>query len=156
MWKISVPGFKDLEIESLVFDFNGTLAVDGVLLPGVKGELTELSGQFDIHIVTADTFGKAAEQLQGIPHSLEILPAKNQADAKRYYVQKLGNEKCIAVGNGRNDRFMLQEAILGIVVLQAEGAFAQTLLAADVVCCSIFDVFRLLKNPKRLVATLRD
>jgi len=156
MWRIRVPGFKNLEIENLVFDFNGTLAVDGVLLPGVKGELSELSSQFDIHIVTADTFGKAAEQLAGIPCKLEILPSEHQAEAKRQFVLKLGNTRCIAVGNGRNDSLMLNEAAVGIIVLQEEGASSMTLMSSDVVCRNIFDAFYLFKHPKRLIATLRE
>ena len=156
MWKIEVPGFRKLEISYLVFDFNGTLAVDGVLFAGLKEQLVALSHQLEIHVVTADTFGQAAEQLQDISCHLEILPAENQAEAKRGYVQKLGRAKCIAVGNGRNDRLMLNEAAVGIAVLQEEGASAETLLVSDVVCRNIFDALSLLTHPKRLVATLRD
>ena len=35
MLTISIPGGATLDIEHLVLDYNGTLAVDGVLLPGV-------------------------------------------------------------------------------------------------------------------------
>ncbi len=156
MWKIEIPGFKKLEISYVIFDFNGTLAVDGILFAGLKEQLITLSDQFEIHVVTADTFGKAAEQLLGIPCHLEILPTENQAEAKRRYVQKLGSAKCIAVGNGRNDRLMLNEAAVGIAVLQDEGASSATLMHADVVCRNIFDALGLLSHPKRLVATLRD
>ncbi|MEZ4579582.1 MAG: hypothetical protein R2875_16700 [Desulfobacterales bacterium] len=41
-------------------DYNGTLAVDGGLVPGVKEALSELSG-LELHVLTADT----AEQNQG-------------------------------------------------------------------------------------------
>lgn len=155
MWKIEIPGFRKLEINYLVFDFNGTLAVDGILFPGLKEQIIALSHQFKIHVVTADTFGKAAQQLQEIPCYLEILPAENQAEAKRRYIQKLGSEQTIAIGNGRNDRLMLVEAVVGIAVLQEEGASSETLLASDVVCKNIFDALNLFSHPKRLVATLR-
>ncbi len=156
MWKVDISGFKHLEIENLVLDFNGTLAVDGILIPGVKELLVELSDQFNIHVVTADTFGKAAKQLAGIPCKLKILPADHQAEAKRQLVQKLGNTSCIAVGNGQNDRFMLDEAVVGIAVLQEEGASSRTLMSSDIVCRNIFDALSLFKHPKRLVATLRE
>jgi P-type E1-E2 ATPase len=155
MWQIDIPGFKYLEIENLIFDFNGTLAIDGALIPGVKEILTELSQSFHLFIVTADTFGKAAEQAKEIPCKLEILPAGDQAKAKRQMVRKLGQNRCIAVGNGRNDQLMLEEAAIGIVVLQEEGASTATLLHADVVCRTIFDALNLLKYPRRLIATLR-
>jgi len=38
----------------------------------------------------------------------------------------------VAIGNGRNDRLMLQNTSLGIAVMQEEGAAPQALLAADV------------------------
>ena len=60
------------------------------------------------------------------------------------------------MGNGRNDRLMLDEAALGVVVVQREGAAVETLLAADVVCQSIVDALDLLLNPLRLKATLRS
>jgi soluble P-type ATPase len=60
------------------------------------------------------------------------------------------------VGNGRNDRLMLQEAIIGIAVTQEEGASAATLQNADVVCQSIRDALALLLNTTRMVATLRS
>jgi soluble P-type ATPase len=51
---------------------------------------------------------------------------------------------------------MLKEAVLGIAVVLGEGAFGQTLLAADVVCTSILDALALLEHPLRLTATLRS
>jgi hypothetical protein len=35
MISLNIPGFKQLELSALVCDYNGTLAVDGQLLPGV-------------------------------------------------------------------------------------------------------------------------
>ena len=62
----------------------------------------------------------------------------------------------MAVGNGRNDRLMLKEAALGIAVLQAEGAAAEALLAADVVAPDILAALDLLLAPEGLIATLRS
>jgi soluble P-type ATPase len=63
---------------------------------------------------------------------------------------------CVAIGNGRSDAQMHREAALGIAVIQAEGACAATLGAADVVCGSIPDALDLLLHPLRLAATRRD
>jgi soluble P-type ATPase len=62
----------------------------------------------------------------------------------------------LALGNGRNDRLMLQAAALGIALIQREGAAAQTLTSADLVCTSVLDALALLTTPKRLTATLRS
>ena len=49
---------------------------------------------------------------------------------------------------------MLQEAALGIALIQGEGAAVQTLQSADVICTSITHALGLLLFPKRLIATL--
>jgi soluble P-type ATPase len=156
MIEISIPGYGDLCLEHLVLDYNGTVALDGRLLFGVRERLERLADQLTIHIITADTFGQAADYLAGIPCQLDVLPPGRQDEAKRDFVRGLGVGRCVCVGNGRNDRQMLQEAALGIAVLQDEGAAAAALLAADVVAPDIQSALELLMQPLRLVATLRS
>jgi soluble P-type ATPase len=55
----SIPDFGDLTLKHIVTDYNGTLALDGRLIPGVAEVITTLAPQIEIHIVTADTFGLA-------------------------------------------------------------------------------------------------
>jgi soluble P-type ATPase len=156
MIQISIPGFRDLRLEHLVLDYNGTLARDGEDLPGVKQSLEALAEGLQIHVVTADTFGKAAARLEGWPCRLAVLPTDAQDVAKRNYVERLGPEHTVAIGNGRNDRLMLKKAVLGIALIQQEGAAAETIAAADVVCDGIIAALELLTNPLRLTATLRS
>ena len=156
MIEIDIPDFGELRLAHLVLDYNGTLAVDGRLLFGVRERLERLASQLTIHVITADTFGRAADYLAGIPCQLDILPPGRQDEGKREFVRELGVEKCVCVGNGRNDRLMLQEAALGIAVLQDEGAAAATLMAADVVAADIQSALELLMQPLRLIATLRS
>ena len=80
----------------------------------------------------------------------------NQDKGKRAYIRQLGAESVVAIGNGRNDRLMLKEAGLGIVVLQGEGTACQTVVEADVICTDILAALALLTHPLRLVATLRS
>lgn len=155
MIEISIPGHKQLKLEHLVLDYNGTLAFDGRLLSGLQETLEILATSLQIHVLTADTFGSVASELSGIPAELSIIPVDNQDQGKLEYVQKLGTASAVAVGNGRNDRLMLKGAALGIAVIQEEGACAETLLAADVVCRDILAALHLLIHPKRLAATLR-
>jgi soluble P-type ATPase len=156
MLEIDIPGYRTLRLEHLVLDYNGTLARDGELLDGVKERLDALAGTLHIHILTADTFGKARSQLVGIPGDLSILPIEEQDRRKLEYIQRLGAETTVCMGNGRNDRLMLQGAGLGIAVAQAEGAAVQTVLAAAVLSPDILAALDLLIHPLRLVATLRS
>jgi soluble P-type ATPase len=156
MIAFDIPDYGDLEISHLVLDYNGTLACDGELLPGVLGLLKQLSENVSIHILTADTFGNVREGVKDIPCELHILPKVNQSQAKLDYVSELGIIDTICIGNGRNDRLMLDEATVGIAVIQKEGASFQSLQAADVICTSIIDALELLVYPKRMTATLRS
>jgi len=155
MFKVDIPGYGTLKLEHLVLDYNGTLAVDGILVDGVAERLLALADRFDIHVVTADTFGKARENLEGLPCELILLEPGGQDEAKGEFVKGLGSGSTAAIGNGCNDHLMLEESALGIAVVLAEGASSRTVLAADVVCRSITSALDLLSNPKRLTATLR-
>ena len=153
---IDIPGHRRLELSHLVLDYNGTLAVDGKLLPGVADAIDALAARLTIHVVTADTFGDASGRLAGLPVSLVIAAPEGQDIVKLNYVTALGTERVAAIGNGRNDRRMVEVAALGIAVIQREGAAAETLLRTDVVCTSILDALDLLREPQRLIATLRS
>ncbi|OAM87797.1 HAD hydrolase family protein [Termitidicoccus mucosus] len=156
MISLSIPDYGDIELKHVVSDYNGTLAVDGILIEGVADALRTLSEHIEIHVVTADTFGLAKAQLAGLPVTLVIAPPENQADTKLDYIRKLGAANVVAIGNGRNDRKMLEHAALGIALIQKEGAAAETLRSADVVSTSILEALDLLSNTKRLKATLRS
>lgn len=156
MIEVNIPGFGDLSLEHLVLDYNGTLALDGKLLPGVTEVLGALQEELSIHIVTADTFGLAAKQLSRSPGKLTILPPGNQQEAKLEFIQKLGVQNVVAIGNGRNDAKMLAAAAIGISVIQREGAAASAIANSDIVANSFWEALELLRNPRRLVATLRS
>lgn len=152
---VLIPGFGRLRLEHLVLDFNGTLARDGVLLEGVAQALHDLSRSLAIHVLTADSFGTARSALAGLPCAVSVLSGERQDEAKRQYIDRLGPERTVCIGNGRNDRYMLADAALGIVVIGEEGAAIEALLAAKVACPSIQSALALLQQPLRLVATLR-
>ena len=156
MIEIAIPGYETLKLEHLVLDHNGTLACDGILIQGVKERLQKLADHLQIHVVTADTFGKARAQLEGASCTLSILTDDNQDIGKIKYVRKLGPNQTACIGNGRNDRYMLKSAALGIAVMLAEGLAVEALKNADVVCTDINDALDLLLHPLRLTATLRS
>ena len=156
MIQIDIPGWGPLKLEHLVLDYNGTLAVDGILYEGVAERLTRLARDLEVHILTADTFGKVRDGMHGVPCEVTILPPGAQDQGKLDFVRRLGPGRTCAMGNGRNDRLMLEAAALGVAVILEEGAAAASLAAADVVCRSIADALDLLRNPLRLTATLRS
>ena len=155
MLQIVVPTYKIFQLDHLVLDYNGTLACDGSLCAGVSSRLNELANQLQIHVVTADTFGTARTALQGIRCEIMVLEGARQAENKLAYIEKLGFDKCVCIGNGRNDCLMLKAATLGIVVTGEEGVAVETMMAADVAVQNIAAALDLLRNPLRLVATLR-
>jgi len=139
-----------------VLDYNGTIAVDGMLLPGTRRRLAALARELRIHVLTADTFGNARDQLRDIQCKLIVLRRRAQGRAKADYVIRLGAARAVCIGNGRNDRLMLKAAALGIAVLQAEGAATQSVRVADIAVRDAREALDLLLKPRRLVATLRD
>lgn len=156
MLEIDIPGYKKLVLKHLVLDFNGTLACDGAMLPGVADRLNALSAHLNVVVLTADTFGKAAAELTDVTCELTVLPLAGQDTGKLAVVETLGPEQTVCIGNGRNDNLMLRAAGLGIAVILEEGAARVTLAAADVVCTGIVSALDLLRHPLRLVATLRS
>jgi soluble P-type ATPase len=156
MLEMTISGYKTLFLSNIVLDYNGTIACDGRLIAGVRERLEELAKSVSIHILTADTFGSVQKEAAGIPCEVVVIGKENQTQAKADYVQQLGLQKTVSVGNGRNDALMLKEAVLGIAVIQEEGGAVETLVAADIVTHSILDALDLLLHPLRLTATLRS
>lgn len=154
--RIEIPGFRILELDHLVLDYNGTIAVGGKPVVGVHERARALAKKLSVHVLTADTFGTAADALAGFPCELHVIARKAQDLAKLRFVQRLGADRACAVGNGRNDRRMVKAAALGIAVVEGEGAASETLIVADVSVRSVIDAFDLLLHPLRLVATLRS
>ena len=156
MIQIIIPGYHSLRLQHLVMDYNGTLAQDGLLLEGVRSRLERLAGQLRLHVITADTFGMASGQLHGLPCELVILPVEEQAQGKLAYIDNLGRDQVAAIGNGRNDRLMLEAAALGIALIQGEGAAFEALSTADVIMPNIQLALDAFLYRKRLIATLRS
>lgn len=151
---VEIPGWRRLELEHLVLDLNGTLALDGALLPGVRPAVEELSQSLTCHLVTADTFGTAGGLL-GSAAELALITPGDEIGQKQAIVESLGAPKVAALGNGANDAYMLKAAALGIAVLGPEGAATAALAAADVVVPGPLEALGLLLHPDRLRATLR-
>jgi len=155
MFELDIPGFGRIKLEHCVSDFTGTLSVDGKLLQGIKKRLNQISKLLTVHVLTADTFGKARAELKGVQCEMHILEGAALDEQKEEFVHKLGVSGVIALGNGNNDRRMLKAAKIGIAVCLDEGCSKDALISADIIVKSPVDAFDLLLYPKRLKATLR-
>lgn len=152
---INIPGRGELQLEHLVCDVNGTLALDGSLVDGVAHALTGLRDRLQLHLITADTHGKQ----EGIDWQLGVtaarLAAGDEAEQKAFFVRSLDASRVVAIGQGANDAAMLTAAALGIAVHSPEGLAVETLLAADLVLPDILAALELFEKPTRLIAALR-
>jgi P-type E1-E2 ATPase len=155
MLTVEIPGYGRLTLEHLTLDLNGTLALDGEVLPGVTERLAALSPRLQIHLLTADTRGKGAVTAVALGINLHRLTPGNEAAQKRAFVESLGAEGVIAVGNGANDAEMLAVAALGVAVLGPEGLAQAAWQNADLIVPDIGAALDLLLHTQRLIATLR-
>jgi P-type E1-E2 ATPase len=155
MIELSIPGRGIIRLEHLVSDVNGTLAVDGQLADGLGRILSSLQDRLEIHLLTADTHGRQ-DIIDGQLNlqAIRIQPG-NESQQKANYVNRLGAENVIAIGQGANDADMLKSAAIGICLLSVEGTAVETLLSADLVVPDIYTALTLLERPLRLVASLR-
>jgi P-type E1-E2 ATPase len=155
MIELNIPGRGILQLEHLVMDVNGTLAVDGQLLDGVARSLKLLRDRLNVHLLTADTHKRQYLIDQQLGFQAERVQPGDEAGQKATYVYGLDAARVVAIGQGANDAAMLRLAGLGICVLSAEGTAIETLLAADLVAPDIKTALELLEKPLRIVATLR-
>jgi P-type E1-E2 ATPase len=155
MIELNIPGRGRLQLEHLVCDVNGTLALDGTLPVGMVRTLNALKDRLMVHIISADTLGT----LQSIERQLKIhairINPQEEAEQKAAYVRELGGEQVAAIGQGANDAQMLKESAIGICVLSLEGTAIETLMSADLVMPGIFEALELFDKPLRMVSSLR-
>lgn len=155
MIEVNIPGMGTLHLKHLVLDYNGTIAFDGNLIRGIEEKINQLADDLKIHIITADTFGTVNQKCRNIKGKMKVLTTDNGSLEKEEFVDSLGAENVVAVGNGINDSLMLKKAALGIVVIGSEGAAQKTIKEADIVVKDIHNALGLLSNRLRLIATLR-
>lgn len=156
MIMVNIPGYKSIKIENVVFDFNGTIAEDGILLNEVKEKIKELKNkEINIFIVTSDTYGTVIEQCNNLPVKVQVFNKENASQDKKKIVEKLGRDITAAIGNGRNDVEMFKNSIMSVAVIGREGCFAKAAFEADIIVNNPIDAIDLLIKHSRIKATLR-
>ena len=155
MIELNIPGRGRIQLEHLVCDVNGTLAVDGQLYEGLPRLMKALQDRLTVHLLTADTHGKQTIIDQQLNlQAVRVQPGK-EAEQKAEFVRQLNAAQVAAIGQGANDAAMLKTAAIGIGILSAEGIASETILAADLIVPDIYAALTLFEKPLRIVATLR-
>ena len=152
MIRIDIPQRGAIELQHAVFDVNGTLAVDGIPIPGVVDRLHMLAEKLTLYALTAGTHGNIPELEHAFGFPLHKIVT---GEEKVRFVEQLGPAGVIAFGNGRNDVAMLRVATIGVAILAGEGVAIDALQAADVLALGPVEAIDLVLKPKRLIATLR-
>jgi soluble P-type ATPase len=151
---IAVPGWGSIELENLALDLNGTLTESGDFIPGVVDYLERLKAKgFKVYVLSADTRGVLQQTFKLSP-DIEAVVTETAEDKKRF-VESIGAETTVCVGNGNIDVEMFKVARLSICTVQAEGATTKAVLHADIVVTHISHALGILLDPNKLIATLR-
>ena len=154
--EIYIKGFKDMNIENLLLDYNGTIGRSGKLISEIVPLLKKLSEALNIYVITADTNNTVSSELKDLPVEIIIIKGIDEDKEKLEALEKLGKDCTVAIGNGNNDVHILKESILGIGIIDEEGISTKALLNSDIIVKNPVDALLLLLNPKRLIATLRN
>lgn len=156
MIMIDIPGRESITVKNVVFDFNGTIAKDGIIIEETREKIKELSNKgVNIFIITSDTYGTAVKQAKDLPVIVKVFNKENAAEDKKKIVEKLGCHVTVAIGNGRNDIEMFKNSILAIAVIGKEGCFSKAIFETDIVVNDPIDAIDMLLRESRVKATLR-
>ncbi|WP_175060295.1 HAD family hydrolase [Thermococcus sp. 2319x1] len=147
---MEIPNYGRVTAQTVIFDLNGTLGVEGKVREEIKELLRKLGEKYEIVVLSSDTFGNLEDEFKGMKIKIEKVKDGNEKLQKA-----LKYEPYIGAGNGNNDVRMLENAELAICVIGEEGASVEALLASDIVVKDVRDAINLLLNEKRLTATLR-
>ena len=151
---IERPSQGNLEIEFILIDFEGTLALDRRVHPKAKDKINLLSKRAKIYILTKEEKEHAEEVLKKVKAEIIYLTEGESSQKKLDLLRQLGANRTVAIGNGADDVPMIEEAGLGICVLGKEGTFSEAIKKADVVFMNILDTLDFLLKPLRQKATL--
>ncbi|MEM3587531.1 MAG: HAD hydrolase family protein [Candidatus Jordarchaeaceae archaeon] len=157
MITFSIPGIGNIEIRNVVFDLNGTLSMSGNIASEVQEKIHQLSKKVEIFLLSSDTRGNLREIAEKLGVNWHRVSASSLSEnvVKENFVEKLGAENTIAVGNGKNDELMLKKAKIGIAVIGEEGASPSTILNADIIVTNPVHALELILDPQKIIATMR-
>ena len=154
MLQIDIPGKGTLHLHTLLLDYNGTIAADGALIPGIAEKIHTLQKDLRVLVLTADTYGTVTQACGQEQIEVRTFPQAGAAACKAEIASSFA-PGVVCLGNGWNDMEMFDASDLAIAVIDREGMCAALLSHADVLVTSPADGLDLLLKPDRLRATLR-
>ncbi|KXK26667.1 MAG: Potassium-transporting ATPase B chain [candidate division WS6 bacterium OLB20] len=151
--KYDVSEVGEIEINTIVFDLNGTLQVQGSIPEGVRERLAKLRELgFSLVFFTGDARGNAHEIAEEL--GIEFRKCVNGAE-KEAAMSDFDKETTAAIGNARIDIGTFRNAKLAIGTLQAEGIHTGILKHIDVLVPSINDALDFFLDEAAFKATMR-
>jgi soluble P-type ATPase len=154
MITIQRPGQNNLEIDSILLDFEGTLVSDRRVHPKTKDKINLLSKRTKIYILTKGEKEGVEEALKKVKAEIVYLEEGKSSQQKLDLLRQLGVSRTVAIGNGVDDAPMMEEAGFSLCVIGKVGTFSETMKKADVVFMNILDALDFLLKPLRQKATL--
>ena len=154
MITIHRPGKEPLEIDSILIDFEGTLASDRRVHPKAKDKINLLSKRTSVFILTKGEREAVEEVLRKVKAEIIYLSEGESSARKLERLRQSGELRTVVMGNGADDASFLEKAGLAICVVGKEGAFGDALRNADLVFTSVLDALDFLLKPLRQKATL--
>jgi len=154
MINVQRPGQEPLEIDFILFDFEGTLASDRRVHPKAKDKINLLSKRAKIYILTKEEKERVEEVLKKVNAEIVYLTEGASSPRKMNFLRHLGATRTVAVGNGADDGPLMEEAGFSLCVIGKEGASSEAIKNADVVFTDILDALDFLLKPLRQEATL--
>jgi soluble P-type ATPase len=151
--KYQVTGVGEIEINTIVLDLNGTLAVNGIIPAGVEEKLNKLKELgFEIILFTGNQRGDAQVQCDRL--GIDFKQAKTSEEKEALFLE-YDVETTAAIGNARIDLGKFKHAKVSVATLQAEGIHTGILSEVDVIVPTINDALQFFIDADVFGATMR-
>jgi soluble P-type ATPase len=137
------------EIRSVVLDLNGTTAVYGQQIPGLRELVDSLSAAgLKVYLLTGDIRGNAKKMFAGWPVEVIGLVSDRPSEEKRQWIERLGPDQTAMIGNGANDFLALLTAVWSGCVMQEEGCSPLSVANSVLLFSSFSNAVKALLDPK--------
>lgn len=151
--KYQVPEVGEIEINTIVFDLNGTLQVKGQIPEGVKPRLKKLSDLgFELIFFSGDARGNALEIAKEL--GINFIKTVSGIEKEQAFL-KYDPSTTAAIGNARIDIGKFKHAKLSIATLQSEGIHTGILEHVDVIVPTIIDALDFFLDEGTFKGTMR-
>lgn len=148
-----VPGVGDIEINTLVFDLNGTISNRGKVIDGVAERLKNLKNAgFRLIMITSDQRGLGENTAKVL--GMEYYHAETSTD-KEKIILTLDPLTTAAFGNARVDIGMFHHARVSIACIEGEGIHAEIFRFADILVKSVNDALDLFLDQDSFISTMK-